>query len=152
MIAAEHVLDMAEAALDGYVREQVDAYGISAPFSELVDEEPPLTEYERWLSERVVCDFCPEDYKPSEPLWVRVNFPGRYTGKIICASCISAIGFTGCEWFIPSANFASYVVNVFGQSTPPDDWKYAPPGFREVAEAFKHGPQVYVPVPRLRGH
>jgi hypothetical protein len=149
-IVADHVLETADAALSGLIREQeVEKRALPAPFDERVlDQEPPRSDHERWLRERAVCSFCREDYKPTEPLWVRVQVPGRFAGRIICATCISAIGFTGCEWYVHSRAFASHVINVFGTHTPPDDWEYLPPGWRDVADALEHGPEVYVP--RLR--
>ena len=79
---------------------------------------------------------------------MHIAFPPTRAGKVICASCISSVGFTGCEYFVHSRSFASYVVNVFGTDQPPDDWEYDPPGWRDVARAFAEGPQTYVP--RLR--
>jgi hypothetical protein len=149
-IVADHVLEAADAALDRLAREQAELpRSLPHPFDERVlEDEPPRTDHERWLRERVVCNFCREDYKRSEPLWVRVNLPGRFAGRIICATCISEIGFTGCEWYVHSAKFASHVINVFGRDTPPEDWEYCAPGWQQVAEALERGPEIYTPLRR----
>lgn len=146
-IVADHVLETADAALDRLARVQAETTrALPGPFDDrVVDDEPPRNNHERWLRERVVCSFCREDHKHDEPLWVRINIPGRFTGRIICATCISDIGFTGCEWYGHSAKFASHVINVFGRDTPPEDWDYRAPGWRQVAEALERGPEAYVP-------
>lgn len=149
-IVADHVLETADAALDRLAREQTGAQRtLPQPFDERVlGREPPRTEHEHWLHERVVCNFCREDYRRREPLWVRINLPGRFAGRIICAKCVSEVGFTGCEWSVHSANFASHVINIFGRDIPPEEWEHRAPGWRQVADALENGPEVYTPTPR----
>jgi hypothetical protein len=147
MAIVDLVLETADAALVGLLCErESDCRSLPAAFDgRVVDQAPPRTEYERWLRERVVCGFCREDYEEREPLWVTINLPGRFAGRKICASCISAVGFTGCEWFVHSRTFASHVINVFGVDVPPEDWEYLSPSWRDVALAFEKGPKTYAP-------
>lgn len=151
-IASDSVLNAADAALSAYWRElSKESRRLPPPLDEsVVGRAWPRSDHERWLRERVVCSFCREDYKRSEPLWVRIGIACSHAGQIICADCISDIGFTACEWYLHSKSFASYVVNVFGTDEPPEDWEYLTPGWRQIADALRCGPEVYVPVLRHR--
>lgn len=148
-IISDHVLNTAEATLQQLERRRPARTRPlpSALDDRVIAQDEPRSDYERWLRTRVVCSFCREDYKPDE-LFARINLPGSQLGKIICASCISEIGFTGCEWFIQSRTFASHVINIFGTDEPPEDWDYLKPRWREVAAALEEGPEIWVPTPR----
>jgi hypothetical protein len=148
-IVSEHLIQTADAALVGLERRQANRVPLPLPFGERVsDRPPPRTDFERWLQERVLCTFCRRDFKEEQPDWRRISFPESHRGQIICAYCISDCGFTGCELYCESASYCSHVVNVFGLDEPPEDWQYLVPGWVQVADAFAHGPETYIPIIR----
>lgn len=137
---AEQTRTMAAQALDDFASRLVV---LPEPVDERLLAREPRTEHERWVQQRVVCDFCRDDYKPNEPLWVKVGIPCSYVGKIICAACVGEIGFTGCHWHQSSRTFGSYIVSIFGRDEPPDDWGYERPSWPDVLAALRYGSDAY---------
>jgi len=148
-IVSEHVIETADSAL-AWLATRRNYPSLPAAFDERVREEKePRTDHERWLRQAVVCNYCRQDYHPREPLFARISLHCSHTGQVICANCISDIGFTGCEWYEHSRTFASHVVNVFGVNEPPEYWEYLPPDWREVANAFERDHEVWTPTRRV---